>query len=138
MAEVFADTSGWASFFVRTERFHAVASALMRHWQAEGARVVTTNYVLAELVALFNNPLRMARAHQVRIIESIKTASWVQVVHIDPTLDEEAWTLMKTRTDKEWTLVDCASFALMQRRGIAEALTTDHHFEQAGFRRLLK
>jgi len=89
-------------------------------------------------VALFNNPLRMARAHQVRIIESIKTASWVQVVHIDPTLDEEAWTLMKTRTDKEWTLVDCASFALMQRRGIAEALTTDHHFEQAGFRRLLK
>ena len=138
MAEVLADTSGWASFFVRTERFHAVAAALMRRWQAEGVRVVTTNYVLTELVALFHHPLRMPRAHQIKIIESIKTAAWVQVVHIDPTLDEEAWSLLKTRADKEWSMVDCASFALMNRRGIAEALTTDHHFEQAGFRRLLK
>lgn len=132
MVEVFADTSGWATFF------HARAAAVMRQWQAEGARVVTTNYVLAELVALFNNPLRMPHAHQVRIIESIKTAPWVQVVHIDPTLDEQAWTLLKTRADKDWSLVDCASFVVMRHRGISEALTTDRHFEQAGFRRLLQ
>jgi len=42
------------------------------------------------------------------------------------------WTLQK-----EWSLVDCASFVAMQQRGIFEALTTDHHFEQAGFVRLL-
>ena len=40
--------------------------------------------------------------------------------------------------DKEWSLTDCASFALMKERGIAEALAHDRHFEQAGFVALLR
>jgi predicted nucleic acid-binding protein len=133
MAEVFADTSGWANFFVRTEPFHAKANTLMRQWNAEGTRVVTTNYVILELIALYTSPLRIPRAQQVKTIETIKSTSWVEVVHIDPALDNEAWTMLKKRLDKEWSLVDCSSFVLMQQRGILEALTTDHHFEQAGF-----
>jgi predicted nucleic acid-binding protein len=30
-----------------------------------------------------------------------------------------------------------ASFAVMRERAIGEALTSDHHFEQAGFKKLL-
>ena len=107
MAEVFADTSGWATFFVRTEPLHAAAVAYMRQWQANGTQVVTTNYVLAELIALMTSPLRIARSQQVTTIETIKTASWVEVVHIDPTVDEEAWALLRERLDKAWSLVDC-------------------------------
>ncbi len=62
MAEVFADTSGWATFFVRTEPLHAAAVAYMRQWQANGTQVVTTNYVLAELIALMTSPPRIARS----------------------------------------------------------------------------
>jgi hypothetical protein len=40
--------------------------------------------------------------------------------------------------DKEWSLVDCISFAVMKQRKIKEALTADHHFVQAGFRAILK
>jgi predicted nucleic acid-binding protein len=61
MAEVFVDTSGWASFFVRTEPFHDLAKTSMQQWQVEGTRVITTNYVLLELVALFTSPLRIPR-----------------------------------------------------------------------------
>ena len=43
-----------------------------------------------------------------------------------------------TINDKEWTLTDCISFVVMQREGITDALTADHHFEQAGFVALLK
>jgi len=50
MAEVFADTSGWATYFVRTEPLHAIVAAYMRQWRASGTQVVTTNYVLAELI----------------------------------------------------------------------------------------
>lgn len=59
-------------------------------------------------------------------------------VFVDPALDAAGWALLKSRPDKEWSLVDAASFIVMQERGIIEALTTDHHFEQAGFVRLLK
>jgi predicted nucleic acid-binding protein len=60
------------------------------------------------------------------------------LLHVDPTLDAQAWQLFAERTDKEWSLVDCASFVVMRQRGILEAFTTDHHFEQAGFVCLLK
>jgi hypothetical protein len=46
--------------------------------------------------------------------------------------------LYTSRPDKDWSLTDCISFVVMQDRGITDALTGDHHFEQAGFRALLK
>lgn len=65
MTEVFADTSGWASFFVRTEPFHDLAKTTMLQWRAEEKRIVTTNYVILELVALFTSPLRMPSVQQI-------------------------------------------------------------------------
>ncbi len=69
-------------------------------------------------------------------IFEIKTDS--EIVHVDAALDGKAWQLLKERQDKEWSLVDCSSFVIMRQRDLTEALTTDHHFEQAGFVRLLK
>lgn len=99
---------------------------------------MTTNYILSELVVLFTSPLRLPRHLLVRYIETIKNASYVEIIHVDKKLDTAAWTLLQERLDKEWTLVDCASFVVMQQHGIAEAFTTDQHFEQAGFVCLLK
>jgi predicted nucleic acid-binding protein len=138
MTEVFADTSGWANYFVRSEPFSQLAVSRMRQWYATGDRLVTTNYVLIELVALMTSPLRIPRPQQIRTIEAIQTATWVEVIHIDPTLHDEAWRLLTKRPDKEWSLVDCSSMVIMARRGIAEAFTSDHHFEQGGFARSLK
>ena len=63
---------------------------------------------------------------------------YVQIIHIDKASDTKAWELCKARPDKAWSLVDCTSFVLMKQLKIQEALTTDQHFEQAGFIRLLK
>jgi predicted nucleic acid-binding protein len=136
--DVFVDTAGWAVLFVRTEPQHAQASALFRQWKREGRQLITTNYVLAELASLFISPLCVPRLAQFRYIDTIKAAPYVKVVHVDPALDAAGWALLKSRPDKEWSLVDAASFIVMQERGMIEALTTDHHFEQAGFVRLLK
>ena len=97
MPEVFADTAGWANFFVRTESFHSQAVQLMQKWHNSQTQVITTNYVLTELVALFTNPLRVPRVEQIRIIETLKSVSWVEIVHIDFALDEESWQLLKQR-----------------------------------------
>ena len=50
---------------------------------------------------------------------------------------DKALTLFEQRPDKEWSLCDCTSFVVMQELGITEALSTDHHFDQAGFTALL-
>jgi predicted nucleic acid-binding protein len=138
MNKVFADTSGWAEFFVQTEPFHFEAKRLMQQWHTTGTQVITTNYILLELVALLTSPLRVPRKTTCKVIETIKATSWVTIIHIDFTTHEEAWKLLTERQDKTWSLVDCTSFVIMQQRNILEALTTDHHFEQAGFIQLLK
>lgn len=138
MAELFADTSGFGNLADPRQPFHSLAASLYRTARNQNRKVVTTNYVIAELVALLTSPLRFPRASIVAFIDDLKASPYVEVIHVDAHLDDEAWQLLKSRQDKDWSLVDCVSFVVMRRRGITEALTTDHHFEQAGFVRLLK
>ena len=138
MADLFADTSGWANLVDPSQSFHSMTADIYRSARNQSRRMLTTNYVLTELVALMTSPLRFPRAKMIAFIESLKTSPYIEVLHVDAGLDEEAWQLLKSRQDKEWSLVDCASFVVMRRRKLVEALTTDHHFEQAGFVRALK
>jgi predicted nucleic acid-binding protein len=51
---------------------------------------------------------------------------------------EESWQLFDARADKEWSLTDCFSFVVMREHELTDAFAHDHHFEQAGFRALLR
>ncbi|MEO8073455.1 MAG: PIN domain-containing protein [Acidobacteriota bacterium] len=138
MNRIFVDTSGWGNLVDTLQEFHAETRAIYLSAKQDGSRLVTTNYVIAELVALLSSPLRIPRVKSIKFIESIKISSLVDTVHIDEYLDAKAWELLTNRTDKNWSLVDCSSFIVMREHRIVESLTTDHHFEQAGFVRLLK
>jgi hypothetical protein len=138
MADLFADTSGWGHLVDPTQSYHSLAATIYRQARQQGQKMITTNYILTELVALLTSPLRIPRTAAIAFIAGVKSSPHVEIVHVDATLDEQAWQLLIERPDKQWSLVDCASFVVMGQRGISEALTTDHHFEQAGFIRLLK
>jgi uncharacterized protein len=138
VADIFADTAGWGHLVDPTQKCHDRAAGIYRDARRRGDTLVTTNYVLMELAALLTNPLRIPRTKIVAFVESLKTSPHVAIVHVDSSLDERAWQLFADRHDKEWSLVDCASFIVMRQRNLLEALTTDRHFEQAGFSRLLK
>jgi len=138
MPEIFVDTAGWGHLVDPTQAYHSLAKKIYRGRRGQGYKFVTTNYILGELVALLTSPLRIPRPSIIAFIERLKGAPHVVIVHIDTTLDQQAWQLLAERPDKEWSLVDCSSFVVMQQRGTMEALTTDHNFEQAGYVRLLK
>jgi uncharacterized protein len=135
---LFIDTSGWASLFVASQPYHSPAEQYFRAFIQQNRKIYTTNYVITELVALLNSPLKVPRPQIFEIVDAIKSSVYVEVIHIDSKTDASAWQLCKDRLDKAWSLVDCSSFVVMKDQKIQEALTTDQHFEQAGFIRLLK
>lgn len=45
--------------------------------------------------------------------------------------------LFVKRLDKSWSFTDCLNFVVMKESRLRRALTTDQHFEQAGFEGLL-
>lgn len=133
---LFVDTSGWAVFLDADHPLHSAAVAIYQDAVRQGRPIVTTNYVIAELAALLDSRLHVPRKRLVSDIETLRHAPHIQIIYADLPLDEEAWALLKTHLDKHWSLVDAASFVLMRRAGISEALATDKHFAQAGFVRV--
>ena len=138
MADIFVDTGGWGHLLDRRELYHALAASIYQLVRRQRRKLITTNYVIAELVALMTSPLHFPRPVGIKFIDDLKASPQVEIVHIDAERDEQAWQLLKRREDKAWSLVDCSSFIVMQDLGISEALAADRHFEQAGFVCLLK
>jgi uncharacterized protein len=130
---LFVDTSGWAYLADRSTDLHRDVLTIYQQALARQRILVTTNYIIAELVALLTSRSRISRQQIVMFVDALKAAPQVEIIHINTELDTAAWLLLKTRIDKEWSLVDANSFVVMTRYGITEALTTDHHFTQAGF-----
>lgn len=132
---IFLDTSGILALFVRRDALHARASAIHRQLTAQAKRMITTQWVLAELLG-FASRVAMRRA-AAQFVRRILTSARVQVVPAAATQWQAAFELFQSRPDKEWSLVDCSSILICQDRGIQEVLTADRHFEQAGLRILL-
>ena len=136
MLEIFVDTSGWGNLVDKSQPYHQLMVQLYREAKQQKRRLITSNYVITEVVALLTSPLRIPRPKIISFVNSLKQSPYI--IHIDKDKDDDAWILLASREDKEWSLVDCSSFIIMKERGILEALTNDVHFEQAGFIRLLK
>ena len=134
--DLFIDTAGWACFLDRDNPLHQ--DAVKIYQQTAGGHAITTNHVFTELVALLTSRLHLPRATLIEIVDGLQSAPRLEIAHVTSEQRSAAWALLKARPDKEWSWVDAASFIVMTNRGIRAALTTDHHFEQAGFARLLK
>lgn len=126
------DTSGLLCLIHRREAQHEKAAVI---YDAATVRF-THNYILDEFVALAHARQLSRQAaldFSVRLIDDIE----IETAWVDETLHRKAVALLSARPDKTYSLCDAVSFVLMRERGITEALTTDHHFEQDGFVRLL-
>jgi uncharacterized protein len=134
---IFVDTSGWMCYLDSSQPQHRDAVTLVQVCAAEAHHLTTTNHVMAELVALLTSRALISRSQLVSTLRTLRSSPHIEIIHIDPVIEDAAYDLLAARLDKEWSLVDCMSFVVMRERRISEALTTDHHFEQAGYVRLL-
>lgn len=135
---VFVDTQGWAEIMHAPALHHTQAVDLLHQAQADQWELVTSNMVLSEFVPLMHSRnFRLPQPQILALITQIRALPNVVVVHIDPTLDQQAWGLLYTNPQQPWSHVDATSMVLMRQVGITEVLTADQHFVQAGFTVLL-
>lgn len=133
--EVFLDTAFALALANPKDLLHQRAIHLADQLEAERTRLVTTRAILLEI----GNVLAKgrSRAAGAKLLASLEADPNVDLVPLTDDLYARALQLYIQRSDKEWGLTDCVSFIVVRDRGLTATLTSDRHFQQAGYRALL-
>ncbi len=137
MREVFADTAYWVALQFEKDSLRRFA----KHWtltEADSVLIVTSDLVLIEFLNFASGVGANTRLEVAEIWQRTHSNQEILVIPDTDHLLQAAVQLFKRSADKEWSLTDCASMLIMRGRGISEALTSDHHLEQAGFQLLMR
>ena len=131
MNQIFVDTGFIIALVNKRDQYHQQAVELANRYS--DYPLITTDAILLEVGnALVRNYKRQA----IEVIEQYLDDDEIEVVSLTPLLFYLALTRYKMYQDKEWGLVDCISFTVMQEAGVTQALAFDQHFVQAGFQLL--
>lgn len=130
---VFMDTYGLIAWFNTRDAAHQPVKSYLH---AFSGSIVTTEWVLLEFADAFS--LSSVKPFAIEAIKRIHRLPMFVVVGYDLAVYQAGFDLYEARPDKDWSLTDCISFAVMTQRGLSEALTADHHFEQAGFQAVFR
>jgi len=134
LKKVFADTAYWVAIAKPDdpwgEEARKASDAL------GGARIVTTDEVLAEFLTALSGAGPTARAAASEMVHRILDNPNVTVMPQTRRSFLDGLELYEKRKDKSYSLADRISMNAMHSQGISEVLTTDSHFEQEGLARL--
>lgn len=132
-SKIFIDTAYVLALFNRDDQYHETA----KHWAPllAAERFLTTHAILLEIGNAFSKV--SLRQDGVSILRRFEHDEHITIIPHSSKLHEQAMQMYESRPDKEWGLIDCVSFVIMHAYHITCALTTDTHFQQAGFRALL-
>ncbi len=132
MAAVFVDTCFYIAMLRRVDGLHARCIAFDREYRGS---FVTSEFILIEV----GNWLAQTSQRKIvaEFIGRLRTDPRTTVLDATPARISHGLALYAERPDKQWSLTDCISFRLMQDHAISDALTSDHHFTQAGFNAIL-
>ncbi|HNR31449.1 MAG TPA: PIN domain-containing protein [Candidatus Hydrogenedentes bacterium] len=131
MTRAFADTAFYIASANSDDALHETA---LEASDACDGGFLTTEYVLLELGNYF---CAGNRSLFLKLLQIIEVDPDTDVVPASSNLHKEGIRLYASRPDKSWSLTDCISFVVMRQYGLTNVLTSDRHFEQAGFRVLL-
>lgn len=130
---LFLDTAFIQALLNPRDHYHQQAKQLFPRVRF-ASEVWLTEAILVEV----GNALSAINRHgATEFIQRCYRTSNIQVVSVDTALLMAALDLYQARSDKDWGLTDCISFVVMQQQDLNDAVTSDRHFLQAGFRILM-
>ena len=120
------DSSAILALLDAADADHGRAVAAADRIVAERRPSFVTNYIEAEAHALLLRKLGRAIARQWLLTGGLP------VLRALPQEEERAKAILATHADKDWSLCDAISFAVLESRGARMAFTFDRHFRQYG------
>lgn len=129
---LFVDTSALLAFLDADQPRHSDAVDAWRKAINDRDTLVTSNYVLVETFTLVQRRLGLVALRDL----ASDFLPLIQPLWVDEALHAAATAALFTAGRRKLSLVDCTSFEIMRRHGIAHALSLDAEFSQQGFRLL--
>jgi predicted nucleic acid-binding protein len=126
---IFVDTSFWVAARMERDARHHDAVALVAARRDE--RLVTSNHVRGETWTFLRR--RGGHASAVAFLDMLDRTRRVEVVLVEPELEERALAWLRSHDEREYSFVDATSFVLMRALRVREALAFDGDFAAAGF-----
>ncbi len=136
MRTLFADSGYWIALLNPRDQHHSKATSVAV--TLGEASIVTTQMALAETFNAMASAGEGGRRHAAQLLNDLENDPDVEIVPQADAQFRAAVDRYASRADKTWSLTDCASFLVMEERGITEALAYDSDFLQAGFTALLR
>ena len=136
MPPLFADSGYWIALMHPGDQLHR--RVMEAATGLSSTPIVTTQMVLAEALNFMAGLGESRRRFAADMVERLQNSPDIEIVPQTEAQFRAALERYASRDDQSWGLTDCASFMVMEERGITDALAHDRDFEQAGFTALLR
>ena len=133
---IFADSGYWIAIMYPDDQLHRRAREVAAGLAP--VHIVTSQMVLTEALNFMSDLGEFRRRFASEMVQRLQGDPNVEIVPQTDFQFRAAVERYASRSDQRWSLTDCASFLVMEERGITEALAYDRDFEQAGFVALLR
>ena len=131
MKRVLVDTSAWLALSDQDDQYHRRAMVIADTLKVARTGLLISPWVFAESLTVIR--FRVNHAEARRFGQAILDSRVAEFAPFDDKVFRRAWEIFKKYDDKDFSFVDCTSFATMERLKLREAFAFDHHFEQYGF-----
>lgn len=131
VGRVLVDSSAYFAFADPRDGNYGKATAIATQLAKDQAHLFTTTFVVAETYSLLLS--RLGRATAIRVLDQIDQGT-TTVIRVSLRDERRGREILHHYDDKNFSLVDATSFAIMERLRITHVFAFDTHFEQFGFR----
>jgi predicted nucleic acid-binding protein len=125
----FVDTSAFFAISNARDVQHPIARAIANHLRRGNWNLSTSNRIVAETHALL---LARAGRHVAATTLAEIDRGDITIIRVSEVDEQRAREIIYQYDDKEFSLTDATSFAVMERLHIPFAFAFDHHFTQLG------
>jgi len=129
---IFVDTSAFIAIKCKSDQSNEKALSFYDSIISDKKYyLITSNFIIHETVTMLK--ARLGSKYAVDLSKALRKSNFIKIVKISDMIEDKAWDIFDKYIDKDFSFIDCSSFAFMREYDITKAFTFDRHFTQFGF-----